>query len=87
MIIYKDYGIKANDVGGYILGNFKKNKEGVRVFYAISYPSTLQRALQEIIKLEFAKAIEVDLTLKEAIQTINNIYEDLQKNMGIGKEI
>lgn len=86
MIRYKDYGIKANDVGGYVLGKLKVVK-GENVFSTISYPSTLNRALKEIVQLEFAKSIEVDMNLKDAIKELDRIQTELIENLKITKGV
>ncbi|MBO5712543.1 MAG: hypothetical protein J6R47_06855 [Acholeplasmatales bacterium] len=87
MIKYKEYLIKPNAEGGFILGRnlrkvLDKNGKETETMTNICYPSTLKACLTKISSLEFAKAIEnEDLTLNEAIDRLDQINADIKKSL------
>ena len=93
MIRYKEYVIKANAEGGYILGKNLKvvvdqnGKENESITY-ICYPATLKGCLNKIVSLELAKVIDNNvLDLRQTIIELDNITTHLENTLkGLIKE-
>lgn len=83
MIRYKDYGIEANECGGWVLSQRKiygseSKFEGEEYFVTICYPTTLKRCFEKVLEIEFAKKInEKDYTIKEALVELERINNEL----------
>lgn len=93
MIRYKEYVIKSNAEGGYVLGkNLKvvvdKNGKETESMTYICYPSTIKACLTKIVSLEMAKVIDNNvLDLKQTIIELDKITSHLENTLkGLIKE-
>lgn len=83
MIKYKNFVIKTNDGGGYVVSCTKTNKNTNEEYLTtICYPSTLKRCIEVIIKEQFANEIENnDMSINEAVLKLENISNEILKEI------
>ena len=85
MIRYNNYGIEANENGGYVLGEIKKRgteskNPGEEYFIGFCYPSSLKSCFKRILEIEYAKVINSqDFTIKEALLELEKLQNEFQK--------